>query len=128
MTKQKVLNLLTVLSSLCVYLEWGDHQHSFLASAEAEVFRKLLTEPSGVLHPLILLPLAGQLLLLFSLFQGTPGRLITFSGLGLLGLLPLFILLAGALSLNYRIVLSTVPFLLCAMYAIRINRRPKPAA
>lgn len=124
--QKKIINLLTILSSLCIYLEWGNHQHSFLASAEAEVFRKLLTEPSDVLHPLTILPLAGQIILLISLFQKIPARRLTLTGLALLGILPLFICVIGIISLNYKIALSTLPFLICSMYAIRINRRPEP--
>lgn len=126
--KQKIATLFLVLASLCVYLEWGGHQSTFLIWAEAEVFKKLVTNPADVLHPLILLPLAGQLMLIASIFTKTPRRWLTFSGLACLGLLPLFVFVIGLISLHYKIVLCSLPFMACAVHTILINRRQKPGA
>jgi hypothetical protein len=51
------------------YLEWGGDSHSYLFQAEVEVLSKLFVDPVSVLHPLTVLPLAAQVILLLTLFQ-----------------------------------------------------------
>ncbi len=123
MNKRKILNSLAVLTSLFGYLEWGSGNSSFLLQAEWEVLRKLFSEPLAVIHPFTLLPLLGQILLLVTLFQKSPGKWLTYIGLACLGLLLLLITFIGAISLNYKIFLSTVPFIVAAIFAIREARK-----
>lgn len=80
---------------------------------------KLLTDPASVLHPFTLLPLVGQMILLWTLFQKQPGKWLTFTGLAGIGILILFMFVIGLISLNYKIVLSTLPFLIVAFLTIR---------
>jgi hypothetical protein len=126
--KAKILNLCVLLTSLIGYLEWGRDMHMFLFQGEAEVVGKLFHDPMAVIHPLTLLPLFGQLILLYTLFQKTPGKILTYIGLGCLSLLLLFITLVGALSLNYKIVLSTVPFILSGVLTVINTRRNKKSS
>jgi hypothetical protein len=67
-------------------------------------------------HVMVLAPLLGQLLLVFTLFQNVPGRRITLIGIVLLSVLVLLIFLIGILGLNYKIFLSTLPFLISAVF------------
>jgi hypothetical protein len=126
--KAKILNLCVLLTSLIGYLEWGRDMHMFLFQGEAEVVGKLFHDPMAVIHPLTLLPLFGQLILLYTLFQKTPGKIPTYIGLGCLSLLLLFITLVGALSLNYKIVLSTIPFILSGVLTVINTRRNKKSS
>src|SRR6185369_1749725 len=126
--KAKILNLCVLLTSLIGYLEWGRDMHMFLFQGEAEVVGKLFHDPMAVIHPLTLLPLFGQLILLYTLFQKTPGKILTYIGLGCLSLLLLFITLVGALSLNYKIVLSTIPFILSGVLTVINTRRNKKSS
>jgi hypothetical protein len=126
--KAKILNLCVLLTSLIGYLEWGRDMHMFLFQGEAEVVGKLFHDPMAVIHPLTLLPLFGQLILLYTLFQKTPGKILTYIGLGCLSLLLLFITLVGALSLNYKIVLSTIPFILSGALTVINTRRNKKSS
>jgi len=126
--KAKILNLCVLLTSLIGYLEWGRDMHMFLFQGEAEVVGKLFHDPMSVIHPLTLLPLFGQLILLYTLFQKTPGKIPTYIGLGCLSLLLLFITLVGALSLNYKIVLSTIPFILSGALTVINTRRNKKSS
>ena len=121
--KRKILNGLVILTSLFGYLEWGSGNSSFLLQAEWEVLRKLFSEPLAVIHPFTLLPLLGQTLLLVTLFQKSPGKWLTYIGLACLGLLLLLITFIGAISVNYKIFLSTVPFIVTAIFAIREARK-----
>lgn len=117
--KRKIFNLLLILFSMIGYLEWGKANHEFLFQSEAEILNKLFADPKSVLHPLILLPLAGQLLLLITLFQKQPSKVLTLVGLSSLSLLLLLIFIIGLMSFNWKMLLSAVPFILVAILTIR---------
>lgn len=123
--KPKILNLLLILTSLFGYLEWGGNHHLFLFQAEAEVFLKLLQNPQEVLHPFTVLPLAGQLILLATLFQKKVSKILTFISIGAIGLLLVFMLIAGVMSANLKIILSTIPFIVIALLTI-VYRQKMP--
>lgn len=124
-TKSKFLNLLLILTSLSGYLEWGGGGHIFLLQAEGEVLSKLFTDPASVLHPLTILPMVGQILLLITLFQKNPSKIVTYAGLAGLGILLSFIFFVGALSLNGKIMLAALPFLVVAVMTILHYRKIK---
>lgn len=121
--KKKVLNACLILTSLMGYLEWGGDNKMFLFQGEFEVLAKLYQDPLAAAHPFTLLPLFGQLILLFTLFQKTPGKILTLVGLGCLSVLLVFMFLIGLISLNYKILLSTLPFLVMGILVIMELRR-----
>jgi hypothetical protein len=121
--KGKILNFLLLVFSLLGYLEWGLDQKEFLFQAEAEILSKFATDPISVIHPFTILPLIGQLLLLFTLFQKKPSKRLTFIGMAGLGILLILMLVIGLISLNYKISLSTIPFLTVALLIIRHHRK-----
>ena len=110
--KIKVITTLIILSSLFVYLEWGKDNHSFLFQAEYEVLYKLISDPVAALHPLTLIPLLGQILLLISVFKHEPGKWMIITGVISLGILLGFILVIGSMVPNVKMILSTIPFML----------------
>jgi len=109
--------------SMLGYLEWGQDNSMFLFQGEVEILRRRFSDPLSVAHPLVLLPMAGQLILLMTLIPGVPRRLPTYLGIACLGLLLGFICFIGVISLNAKIFGSTLPFLFTAVYAIRHYRR-----
>lgn len=121
--KFKLLNLLLILSSLLGYLEWGGGNHILLVQAEAEIVNKLFTDPRSVLHPFILFPMAAQVILLFTLFQNKTNKKWTYISIAGLGLLLGFMFIIGWMILNFKIILSTVPFLVIALLTIREYRQ-----
>ncbi len=116
--KIKILNVLLIISSLFGYLEWGEGQHSFLFQIEAELFQKIVSEPSSVIHPFTVIPLIGQLLLLLTVLQKKPNKILTYIGMGSLGLLIGFMTLIGIIGKNPKIFFSTIPFLVFALMVI----------
>ncbi|HOY95591.1 MAG TPA: hypothetical protein PK509_07635 [Catalimonadaceae bacterium] len=116
--KERILSVLLILTSLFGYLEWGQGQQLFLIQAEGEILVKLWTEPKSVLHPLILMPLMGQILLAVSIFQKTPSRILIYLGTGSLSLLIGLMFFIGMISLNLKILFSTIPFLLLTVYTL----------
>ncbi|MBK9109095.1 MAG: hypothetical protein IPM92_12205 [Saprospiraceae bacterium] len=121
--KSKILNFLLILSSLIGYLEWSGNNHSFLFQAEAEIFSKIISNPASVFHPLTILPMMGQLILVFTLFQKTPNKILTYISIGGLGLLLLLILLIGLMNLNFKMILSTLPFIVISVLTILHHRK-----
>lgn len=121
--KNKLLNFCLLLSSLIGYLEWGQGQHLFLVQAELEIFRKISTDPLSVLHPFTLIPFFGQLLLLFTVFQREPSKKLTYIGMSCLGILLLFMFIIGIISTNVKIILSTLPFIICSYLILRSARK-----
>lgn len=47
----------------------GKGPESFLFQMEAEIVSKIFSAPGSVIHPFTILPLIGQLILLFTLFK-----------------------------------------------------------
>ena len=116
--KGRVLSVLLILTSLFGYLEWGQGQQLFLIQAEGEILVKLWTDPKSVLHPLILMPLMGQILLAVSIFQKTPSRILIYLGTGSLSILIGLMFFIGMISFNLKILFSTIPFLLVTVYSL----------
>ncbi len=121
--KRKVLNALLIITSLFGYLEWGQDNATFLFQAEYEVIKGLLTDIESAAHPFTLIPLLGQFLILISLFQKAPGKTLTYLGMACLGLLLGFMFVIGLLSLNFKVLVSTIPFFITVVLVIRNYRR-----
>lgn len=121
--KSKLLNLLLLITSLFGFLEWGAGNHRFLFQAEAEIIEKMIADPSNGLHPLVILPLIGQILLLITLFQQNPGKIITHIGMFSLGILLLLMFFIGCIDFNLKILASSIPFLLMAVLTILHHRK-----
>ena len=123
--KSKILNILLIVTSLIGYLEWSGDSSSFLFQAEAEIFSKVFSDPQSVLHPFTVIPFIGQLLLLFTLFQNKPSRILTYTGIFSLGFLMVFLFVIGVISMNIRIIASTIPFLSVSVATLIHLRRIK---
>jgi hypothetical protein len=109
--KGKLLNALLLISSFFGFLEWGQNHKMFLFQIEAEIFSKIFKDPLSAVHPFIILPLLGQACLFLTLVQKNPNRILTFMGIGGIGILLALLFLIGCLNMNLKILLSTIPFL-----------------
>ena len=125
--KARVLNFLLLATSLFAYLEWGDKQHLFLFQAELMLFSKLMHDPLAILHPMIVLPFIGQVLLLITLFQKKPNWLYTILSLIFLGVLNVFIFVVGLLSLNMKITIASFPFIVISILILKQIRTRRKA-
>jgi hypothetical protein len=120
--KSKILNFLLIITSLFGYLEWGENNHSFLFQAEVEIFSKIFTDPFSVIHPFTILPLIGQTILIITLFQKSPNKTFSYIGIGSLGILLVFMFVIGLINLNFKIIFSTIPFIIISILAIKHYR------
>lgn len=123
--KAKILNLLIIVSSLFGYLEWGKNNSSFLYEGEFEVLAKLFTDPKSAAHPFIIIPLLGQILLLVTLFQQSPNKYLTYLGIACLGLLLGLMTFIGIIDMNFKILISTIPFLALSILAVSELQKQK---
>lgn len=121
----KLINAGLIITVLFCYLEWGaNNMHAFLFQIEYEIFQT--SDKAGTFtHPAVIVPLIGQLLLLITLFQKKPSRVLSTIGLIMLAALVLLVLLVGLLSLNWKIIVSTSPFLVVAFFYFRMWKREK---
>lgn len=120
--KQKLLTLGLLFTSLIGYLEWGGGNKQFLFQSEYEIISKLMNNPASVMHPFVVLPLIGQVLLLITLFQSKANKLLLYGGIACVGLLVAFMFIIGLISLNTKILLFSLPFLVMVFWTIRENR------
>lgn len=114
--KTKILTVLLILTSLMGYLEWGGNNSTFLYQAEQEIIIKLVTKTTSVMHPFVLLPLIGQIILTLTLFRQKSSKYLTYIGISSLGILLVLMFIIGIISLNFKILLSCIPFLMIAIY------------
>lgn len=121
--KAKILNAILIVSSLFGYLEWGTGNHMFLFQAEGEILTKMFTDPQSIIHPFIILPMLGQLLLFTTLLQKSVNRWLTYTGLAFIGILLALMFFIGVIDTNAKILLSTLPFMITAFLVIRHHRK-----
>lgn len=121
--KSKILNFFLIVTSLLGYLEWGKNTYTFLFQAEFEILIKIFKDTKSVLHPFTILPLIGQLILIITLFQKTPSKILTYIGIVSLSVLLLFMFLIGLMSMNYKIIFSTIPFIVTSILATIHSRK-----
>jgi hypothetical protein len=104
---------------LC-YLEWGGGNSAFIFEMEYAILFQRGNKLDTFSHPLVLAPFLGQLMVLITLFQKQPSKRMLWAGLVLMGILVLFLVLAGALSRNLTALLSTLPFITSTVWCIRL--------
>ncbi|MBL7773852.1 MAG: hypothetical protein JNM95_13385 [Chitinophagaceae bacterium] len=120
---KKLLLILVILFFHFGFLEWGSDKRQFIFQVEYEIILKALQSPSQILHPLIILPFAGMLLLLIAFFQKQPSKFLIYFGNGLMAVLMLFLLFIGCLTMNWKMIVCTLPFLFCSILLIMQFRK-----
>ena len=126
--RMRLILFCLIITPLFCYLEWGGGQSSFLYEIEWQLLSLQSRDGSSLTHPLVFLPVAGQLVLLVNLFRPKPSRKAGIVGILLIAPLLLMILLSGALSLNMRILLSVVPFLAAVVWFWMASKSPDRSA
>ena len=118
----RLINLGLLLAFSICYMEWGGGNSAFVFQAEYELFRTADKLLSSLTHPLILAGLIGQVLLLYSVFSKKPNRWLNTIGVLILSPVVLLVLLAGALSLNWKVIAAALPFVILSV--IYFGSRP----
>lgn len=119
MSKKQLLSAGLFISFFFGYLEWGNGNTAFVYEGFLEVISNAKRLESNFTHPLIVLPLIGQIIFLSGTFKKTLKNQWFVGALILTGLLFVMILLAGVLSMNSKIIISCLPYLLFAISMLR---------
>lgn len=107
-----LLPLAIILAFSICYMEWGGGNSAFIFETEMIVFQMDTDRLATLTHPLILFGLVGQLLLLVSAFtEGKKRRWFARIGIVQLSIIVFFVLLAGVLSVNWKTIGASLPFL-----------------
>ncbi|MCU4189303.1 hypothetical protein M9Q43_09015 [Flavobacterium sp. HXWNR29] len=121
----RLLNLGLLIAFQFCYLEWPNHS-MFVFEAEYDIFSKTESLFNNLMHPIILLGLITQLLLLLGFVLKYFNKKINNIAVLLLSILVLFIFLIGILDWNYKIITSTTPFLILAgIYFTKLRKIKK---
>lgn len=121
--KSKFFNFPLIITSLFGYLEWGGNNQIFLLKTELDILSKIFINLLSVLHPQILLPFASQILLMTTLFQKNPNKILTYISIIGLGLLLGFMFVIGLMDINYKIIISTITFIFFGVVTIHHHRK-----
>ena len=116
----RIYSLGLLLSFLLCYFHWGNNS-AFLIEIQYELLLK--NKDVSLLHPLIIGPAIGELLLLFTLLK--PNKKLILTGLILPGVLVLMVLLAGILGLQFKMIASTIPFIIVSILYMRYYKKLK---
>lgn len=119
--KKRIVNSLVIITFFLGYLEWGTDNRAFIFQAAGALVTSIPNDWLGLLNPFVLIPFVGIVLLLITLFQVSPNRKLSLIGLACLAVLIVFLFFVGLLSSNYKIILSTIPFLIMAAFSLRLN-------
>jgi len=111
------------LSFFVCYLEWPPDNSAFVAEMAYQILFQSDDQTDNLLHPMILLPLLGLLLVLYSALRKEPNKRVIFTAMALMGVLVLLLLAIGLMGGNAKIALSTLPFLGASVWCFRVFRK-----
>lgn len=113
---KQLINIGLFLTFQFCYLEWPNN-NSFIFQAEYEILTKTEHLIQNLMHPIILIAIISQILILLSATFKSFNPKWNFLGIIALTPIVLLFLLVGILSLNVMIILSTIPYLFfCFLY------------
>jgi hypothetical protein len=121
---KKLLNILLIMTSLIGYLEWPNN-HGFLFQLQYELLFGSARDFKNFLHPAILFPMTGELILIFTMFQKIPDRILTLIGLACVAVIMILLMIVGVASTNIKIAGSTIPFFITTYFVLKYNLKKK---
>lgn len=124
-TRKQICAAGLFISFFLGYLEWGKDSSAFVYEGFIEVVSNSKGLRSNFTHPLIVLPLIGEIIFITGVFNSQLQNKWLITALVLTGLLYVMILLAGVLSLNFKMILSATPYVSFAVGLIAVIRKEK---
>ena len=106
----RFINIGLLLTFSLGYMEWGQGYSSYIFEITAKLFSNWHDLLQSLVNPLILAGLAGHIILIWCAFQEKPNRKLNIAGILILTPVIALVLLAGALSGNWKMILSALPF------------------
>ena len=118
-----ILGLSVIVSFSICYMEWSGGNKAFLAEAEYEILFKQKNFLHSLFHPLILSGVTGQLLILYYALISNKRLWLLITGTLILSVVPAMILLSAILSMNIKMSLSVIPFIISSIINLRYNKK-----
>lgn len=118
----RLFALLFLLTSGICYLKWPGHSATLFA-VEAEIL--LEAHKLALVHPMVALPLIGQLTLIYALLR--PGYGLVLSGAVFLSVIVLMVLITGLLSQEIITIGSTIPFIVAFILFVKNRKKLRDA-
>lgn len=125
---KQAINLALLIGFSICYLEWPPDNSMFIFMAEYEIFANQKNWVSNFTHPIIIVGLVAQLILLYCVFNKNASYKINSIGIWLLTPIVLLFFVVGLLSLNAKIALSTLPYLIMVMLYFWNRKQNKKTA
>ncbi len=122
---KRFINICLFMAFLMGYLEWGKNRHAFIFQIETEILIKGFTDFKSIFHPLILIPFAGQLMILVTIFQKKISRVVSLAGLACLSTFMILLFIIGLLTLNFKVTGSTIPFMIAGIFVLKYHWKKK---
>lgn len=102
-------------------MEWPGNNHGFLILMQYEIIFGKYFDLKNFFHPVILLPLIGEILLIITLFQKKISKVLLFTGMACLSVIMIIIFVVGIASLNIKIFASSIPFFIITFIILKMN-------
>jgi len=102
-------------------MEWPGNNHGFLILMQYEIIFGKYFDLKNFIHPVILLPLIGEILLIITLFQKKISKVLLFTGMACLSVIMIIIFVVGIASLNIKIFASSIPFFIISFIILKMN-------
>jgi len=118
---KRIMNICLLLTFHIGYLQWGKGNSIFIFQAEAAIFSNARNSPGALLHPFVLIPFCGQLIILYCIFNQKAARILNLTGLACLSLIMLFLFFIGITVPNMKILCSAIPFIIAGTFVLRYN-------
>ncbi|WP_324215039.1 hypothetical protein [Flavobacterium sp.] len=115
---KRLINLSLLITFLFCYLEWPPNNSMFVFQGEYEIFTNTKNWVSNFTHPLILLGLLAQLILIYAVINPKINTKLNHLGVAVLTPIVLLFFVVGLLSFNFKIMASTLPFLILVVYYV----------
>lgn len=115
------IKIALLVSFLFCYLEWGNKQSAFVFEIAYTILFEKLTA-GNFFHPLVLGSFLCVCILCISLFANISLKLEKLAII-LLTVLVVFFSFIGVISLQYKVILSTLPYLFLTNYYFKITKK-----
>lgn len=124
-TMKRLAALSLFLSFFVCYMEWPPDNSAFVGEMAYQILFQRDDHTDTLLHPMILLPFLGLLLVLYAALRKEPDKRVIFTAMALMGVLVLLLLAIGIMGGNAKIVLSTLPFIGASVWCFRVFKQNK---
>lgn len=120
---KKIAIFATLASFLICYLEWPPNNSAFVFEMAYMLLAQKTSDASTMLHPMVLAPFVGWLLLVFSLFQKEPNKRLVYAGIAMMAILAVLLFAIGLMGKNVKITLFALPFILSGTWCVLLLRK-----